>query len=65
MSASGPSGPLVAIYDRGKGHIQIVHPHVQQQTNGVDCGIFAIAYATEFIFNQYIGYDWLNLIDLL
>ena len=48
---------LFAIYDRGKRQIQIVHPHVQRQTNGVDCGIFAIAYATQFIFNQYIGYD--------
>ena len=40
---------LFAIYGRGKGHLPVVHPRVQQQHNGVDCGIFAIAYATEFV----------------
>jgi Ulp1 family protease len=30
-------------------------PTVQQQTNSIDCGVFAIAYATEFCFNQYTG----------
>ena len=44
-----------AIYGRGKRHLQVVHPRVQQQHSGVDCGIFAIAYATEFVFNQYTG----------
>ena len=46
---------LFAIYRRGKRHLQVVHPRVQQQHTGVDCGIFAIAYATEFVFNQYTG----------
>ena len=32
-----------------------MHPRVQQQHSGVDCGIFAIAYATEFVFKQYTG----------
>ena len=32
-----------------------MHPRVQQQHNGVDCAIFAIAYATEFVFNPYTG----------
>ena len=32
-----------------------MHPRLQQQHNGVDCGIFAIAYATVFVFNQYTG----------
>ena len=40
---------LFAIYGR------VVHPRVQQQHSGVECGIFAIAYATEFVFNQYTG----------
>ena len=44
-----------AICGRGKRHLQVVHPRVQQQHSGVDCGIFAIAYATEFVFNQYTG----------
>ena len=46
---------LFAIYGRGKRHLQVVHPRVQQQHSGVDCGIFAVAYATEFVFNQYTG----------
>ena len=31
-----------AIYRRGRRHLQVVHPRVQQQHNCVDCGIFAI-----------------------
>ena len=46
---------LFAVYPRGKRHLQVVHPRVQQQHNDVDCGIFAIAYTTEFVFNQYTG----------
>ena len=38
-----------AIYRRGKRHLQVVHPRVQQQHSG------AIAYATEFVFKQYTG----------
>ena len=48
---------LFAIYGRGKRHLQVVHPRVQQQHSGVDCGIFATAYATEFVFNQYTGHE--------
>ena len=40
---------LFAIYGR------VVLPRVQQQHSGVECGIFALAYATEFVFNQYTG----------
>ena len=46
---------LFAIYGRGKRHLQVLRPHVQQQYNGVDCGIFAIAFATEFVYKQYAG----------
>ena len=41
-----------------------MHPRVQQQYSGVDCGIFAIASATEFVFNQYTGNE-LNSTGLL
>ena len=33
---------------------------VQQQVNGVDCGVFSIAFATEFCFNGYTGRGVLN-----
>ena len=52
---------LFAIYGRGKRHLQAVHPRVQQQHNGVDCGISAIAYATEFVFNQYTDNELIEL----
>ena len=41
--------------------MHVVHPRVQQQHSGVDCGIFAIAYATEFVFNQYTGNELIGL----
>ena len=46
-----------AIYGRGKKRIQILRPNVQQQYNCVDCGIYAITFGTEFVFNQYAGYE--------
>ena len=46
---------LFAIYGKGRKHLQVLRPRVQQQHNGVDCGIFAIAFTTEFVYNQYTG----------
>ena len=51
---------LLAIYGKGRRHLQVLQPRVQQQHNGTDCGIFAIAYATEFVFNQYAGNELLE-----
>ena len=53
-----------AIYGRGKRHLQVVHPRVQQQHSGVDCGIFAIAYATEFVLTSILAMN-LNSTGLL
>ena len=43
------------IYSSNGNVIPVNLPTVQQQTNSIDCGVFAIAYATEFCFNQYTG----------
>jgi hypothetical protein len=43
------------IYSSNGNMIPVNLPTVQQQTNSIDCGVFAIAYATEFCFNQYTG----------
>ena len=32
-----------------------IFPHIQQQTNSVDCEIFAIANAVQFCFSYYHG----------
>jgi len=38
--------------------------HAQQQSGGSDCGLFAIANATEICFGLHCGDDgWLNEID--
>ena len=48
---------LASIYgsDYKKLHVKI--PHIQQQTNSVDCGIFAIANAVQFCLSYYHGND--------
>ena len=43
-------GQIRTAVDPGQGHNKIRLPRVQQQQNGVDCGVFAIAFATEFCF---------------
>jgi Ulp1 family protease len=46
---------LFTIYGKNSNHLQIDIPQIQQQTNGVDCGIFAIANAVEFCLNSFLG----------
>jgi hypothetical protein len=46
---------LFTIYGKNTNHLQIDVPQIQQQTNGVDCGIFAIANAVEFCLNSFLG----------
>ena len=48
---------LFAVYGGTKKHLNIKIPQVQQQSNLVDCGLFAIALAAEFCFNGYDGDD--------
>ena len=43
------------IYSSNGNVIPFNLPTVQQQTNSIDCGVFAIAYAIEFCFKQYAG----------
>ena len=43
------------IYSSNGNVIPVNLPTVQQQTNSIDCVVFAIAYATEFCFIQYTG----------
>ena len=45
---------------KARGICKFLRPRVQQQHNGVDCGIFAIAFLTEFVFNQYTGRELLE-----
>jgi hypothetical protein len=40
------------IYSSNGNAIPVNLPTVQQQINSIDCGVFAIAYATEYGFNQ-------------
>ena len=46
---------LAQIYGQGKSKITVKIPHVQQQNNGYDCGLFAIANMMEFVSNRYDG----------
>lgn len=46
---------LFAAYGNNKNHLTILVPKIQQQSNAVDCGIFALAYATEFCFSGFVG----------
>ena len=43
------------MYSSNGNVIPVNLPTVQQQTNSIDCGVFAIVYATEYDFNQYTG----------
>ena len=46
---------LAQVYGSGKSEITVKVPEIQQQNNGHDCGLFAIAKLMEFITNQYSG----------
>lgn len=46
---------LFAAYAQNKNHLNILIPKIQQQANSVDCGIFALAYATEICFTGFVG----------
>ena len=48
---------LAQIYGAGKEKIHIVMPIVNQQRNGFDCGVFAIANAVEFCSNNFEGIE--------
>lgn len=48
---------LSAAYGRGNNKINLVLPHIQQQDNSVDCGVFAIANLVEFCFKGTIDTD--------
>jgi hypothetical protein len=43
---------LSAIYGQGKTNLLIKLPEVQQQTNGYDCGVYALANLVEFCYTQ-------------
>jgi hypothetical protein len=42
---------LSAIYGQGKTNLLIKLPEVQQQTNGYDCGVYALANLVEFCYS--------------
>ena len=44
---------LAQIYGQGKSKITVKVPYIQQQNNGHDCGLFAIANMMEFATNRY------------
>ena len=46
---------LSTVYGKNNKILRTVLPRVQQQKNGVDCGIFAIANLVEFCFNGFKG----------
>ena len=46
---------LAQIYGQGKSQLRVKIPYVQQQNNGHDCGLFAIANMMEFVTNRYKG----------
>jgi hypothetical protein len=48
---------LSQIYGRNLKSISIIVPSVQKQTNSVDCGLFAIAFATHFCLNEKLSLD--------
>ena len=50
---------LAQIY-KGLGSIEVKVPHVFQQRNGSDCGVFAIACMTEFCLNNQFSRDLLG-----
>ena len=46
---------LAQIYGKGKSKLTVKVSHIQQQKNGYDCGLFAIANIMEFATNRYKG----------
>ena len=46
---------LAQIYGYGKSKLTVQVPFIQQQNNGHDCGLFAIANMMEFATNRYSG----------
>ena len=46
---------LAQMYGHGKSKLKVYIPQLQQQNNGYDCGLFAIANMMEFIANRYTG----------
>lgn len=46
----------IAMICQMKGNIILARPPCKQQTNGVDCALFAIANAVEFCFTSQISY---------
>ena len=45
---------LAQIYAPGQSKLKVKVPYVQQQNNGHDCGLFAIANMMEFAANRFI-----------
>ena len=46
---------LSQMYSGGKNSLNIIVPDVQRQNNSSDCGVFAIAFLTEFL---YCGFEF-------
>ena len=46
---------LAQIYGKGKSKLTVKVPHIQQQKNGYDYGLFAIANVMEFATNRCKG----------
>ena len=46
---------LAQIYGQGKSKLKVKIPHVQQQNNSYNCGLFAIANMIKFATNRYNG----------
>lgn len=64
VAISGHTKIQVAMIMHSKERITIGRPPCKQQDNGVDCGLFAIANATEFCYTseiQYVDFDPLQL----
>ena len=47
-------------YGENRKILKTILPSIQQQTNGVDCGVFAIANLVEFCFNGFKGSEQLE-----
>lgn len=50
---------LASLYGGDFSKITVRIPSIQQQTNGVDCGLFAISNLVQFCYGYYIGKDLL------
>jgi hypothetical protein len=49
--------PLMHLYGKDKSAIHINVPFTQKQTNGTDCGLFAIAFITSYCFRKTKCFD--------